>query len=261
MDLTVRTRRDKVAQWRFQALCHPDHGKPNPELACSAPVEIFAFGYPDAVSVDQGFETDGALSHRIAARCRKCEGCLKHRARLWTARAITEVAVAPRTWFGTLTLAPVHAFRFRLLADRLSERQGSPWSLLEAPEQFQKVAAQVGPDLQRFLKRIRKQSGAVLRYLLVLEAHKSGVPHWHILLHECSGTISKRLLEEQWKLGFSHWRLCDPDAAYYACKYLAKSSLARVRASQSYGSPPGLPRSDLALIREVAGAKARSGRD
>lgn len=235
--LKIRTRRDAVARWRFDAVCAQPHAKPNSEFACISPIEVFAFGYPDALTSGLGLEAGGPLAHKFDARCRKCAGCLRHRSRLWTARAVDEVAAAQRTWFGTLTLHPDHAFRFRLLAERRLTRGGSSFSDLEPDVRTQEIAQEVGPDLQRFLKRARKNTGARLRYLLVCEAHKSGVPHWHILLHESEGKASKRSLEECWRLGFSQWRLADEGSAFYVCKYLAKSAMARVRASQRYGRP------------------------
>lgn len=97
----------------------------------------------------------------------------------------------------------------------------------------------IGPEITRYLKRVRKESKSSFRYLLVMEAHKSGLPHYHMLLHEkpFGGEIPKRILKYQWHLGHTDFKLVD-DAqhkAEYMCKYLAKSLLARVRASKGYG--------------------------
>src|SRR3546814_836309 len=81
-------------------------------------------------------------------------------------------------------------------------------------------------------------TGVPLRYLLVVEPHDDGFPHFHILMHEQDSPVRKALLEEQWRSGFSHWRLVkneDPRSVYYACKYLTKSHQTRVRASRRYG--------------------------
>lgn len=98
----------------------------------------------------------------------------------------------------------------------------------------------IGPEITKYLKRVRKQSKCSFRYLLVMEAHKSGLPHYHMFLHETpsGGEVPKRILKYQWHLGFTDFKLVD-DAhrrADYICKYLAKSNLARVRASKGYGS-------------------------
>src|SRR3546814_2282418 len=50
-------------------------------------------------------------------------------------------------------------------------------------------------------------TGVPLRYLLVVEPHDDGFPHFHILMHEQDSPVRKALLEEQWRSGFSHWRL------------------------------------------------------
>lgn len=179
-----------------------------------------------------------STSEWVSVRCRKCGPCLAVRTRLWTARAITELAQADRTWFGTLTLNPFQRLSARARAEAALKGGGERWDHLSPPEQFQATAAQVGPELQRWLKRLRKASGAHLRYLLVCEAHKSGDPHWHVLMHEVAGSATKRDLDKSWRYGFSQWRLCKDRTgreAVYVCKYLAKSALTRVRASRHYG--------------------------
>ena len=90
-------------------------------------------------------------------------------------------------------------------------------------------------EIQRFFKRIRKNSKAKLRYLVVQELHKSGQPHYHALIHEVSGTLTKATLQSAWTWGFSQAKLADPKTAIYVCKYLTKSEGARVRASLGYG--------------------------
>src|SRR3546814_8298459 len=89
--------------------------------------------------------------------------------------------------------------------------------------------------VRSWLKRVRSVTGVPLRYLLVVEPHDDGFPHFHILMHEQDSPVRKALLEEQWRSGFSHWRLVkneDPRSVYYACKYLTKSHQTRVRASR-----------------------------
>lgn len=75
------------------------------------------------------------------------------------------------------------------------------------------------------------------RYYLTAEAHKSGNPHFHIVFHE---NDSLELLHDQlsckWELGFTKFKLVkDKRGAEYAAKYLAKTKMARVRASIGYG--------------------------
>lgn len=176
----------------------------------------------------------------IRVSCRKCEECLKHKRRLWTARAIAETRNALRTWFGTLTVSPERRFQATLLAERKAlRRRCESLDALTATERTKLIAAELNPEVTRWLKRVRKQSGAALRYLLVVEAHADGFPHFHLVLHETSlAQVSKRTLEGQWTYGFSSWRLVpvgEMRQVTYVCKYLTKSAQTRVRASRQYG--------------------------
>lgn len=179
----------------------------------------------------------GEIRHAwVRVPCRKCDECLKHRRRLWTARAMTETRNALRTWFGTLTVSPDRRFHAMMLADRKSCGELDKMTDLE---RTRAVAAQLAPEVTRWLKRVRKESGAKLRYLLVVEPHQDGFPHFHMLLHEVTITpVPKRILEAQWSYGFSSWRLVpngEMRQVSYVCKYLTKSAQTRVRASRHYG--------------------------
>lgn len=205
-----------------------------PRFPCANPVELPSIGLPSMFDPAQR----EPLTLVMKARCRKCDGCLAHRRALWTARAMDELKSAHRTWFGTLTIRPSERVRLRYLAESRYLRAGrEALSSLDDAEQFRIVCRQLGRELTLFLKRVREQCGP-FRYLVVVERHKSGDPHLHILLHEASAALLKAKLEAQWRIGFSHWRLvdgADPRSAYYVCKYLAKDALTRVRASQRYG--------------------------
>lgn len=170
--------------------------------------------------------------------CRKCPACLRSRAARWMHRATHEVGVSPRTWFGTLTLRPDMHIRMEYLAARTQRAKGNKWRDLTSAERFAATHVEIGRELTLWLKRVREQSQATLRYLLVAEAHKSGLPHYHVLIHELYPTqpVRHSVLTDQWKHGFTQFKLVtDKRAATYVCKYLAKSALARVRASQAYG--------------------------
>lgn len=167
--------------------------------------------------------------------CRKCEPCLRYRAWQWAERAKTELRTASRTWFATLTLSPE-----RQTWARMSARHSLHGAVSDITEQnlFKATVDAVSPELQRWLKRVRKVSGARLRYLLVCEAHKSGLPHWHLLIHENAGTVTERMLRLNWTYGHSKFKLVDrtdQKVAWYLCKYVAKSALVKVRASVKYG--------------------------
>lgn len=218
----------------------------NPAGDCLSPIAVEAHGAPDRVMVGLEVEKSTKIFADYTVRCRKCETCLKHRARLWAARARDELAVSGRSWFGTLTISPEHRTRYLYLAMRvIRRRRAEAWNALSEAEQFAAVVNVAGTDVTKWLKRIRKNSGAALRYLLVSEAHEDGFPHFHVLVHEAEGRVTKRQLEGAWLVGYSHWRLVEPGdsgPARYVTKYLTKSALTRVRASQRYGRPDGLVR-------------------
>lgn len=178
----------------------------------------------------------------IEVKCRKCPQCLRARAWEWTQRARLEYVQAQRTWFGTLTLSAHEHNQAVNRARQLLARQGVDLDLLPPEEQFGRHVAAVTREVTLWLKRIRKESGAKLRYILVAEAHKSGYPHFHCLVHEQAGSsVTHRQLSTQWKLGFTNFKLvADPRAASYVCKYLSKSAQSRVRASVRYGKTTSL---------------------
>lgn len=185
--------------------------------------------------------TPGTMCIELHTPCRKCEKCRQARAALWHARATSEIRAAPRTWFGSLTLSPENHFRIATaIAVRCSERVTGDFYAMSPEEQFRRRHAEISKELTKYLKRVRMEAGVPLRFLLVTEAHKSGLPHYHLLVHEASPLqpVRHKVLAGQWKLGFSNWKLADHLAPWYICKYISKSSLARVRASIDYGNPP-----------------------
>lgn len=183
---------------------------------------------------------DGApVILRGDARCRKCDACRRYRQKLWTARAIAEIKAASRTWFGTLTLGPHVQQHFLDVLRLKGHRGGYDFDALPEHEQFSMRANACGAECTKYLKRVRYESGALLRYVWVAEAHASGAPHFHCLVHEYGTAVPKRVLRGQWTLGFTKWKLVEHQgAAGYVCKYLYKSSMARVRASVRYGEGP-----------------------
>ena len=183
------------------------------------------------------------MSVLILTPCHKCGPCLEARQRLWTARATQEIKDSVRTWWGTLTLSPDVAHLALSRARARESSQGIDFDLLPEAEKFGLWHAQIAPEITKYLKRIRHHMGTdAMRYLFVVEAHESGVPHYHALIHECDPAkpVRKRTLDSQWTLGLiKQWRLVnDIYPAGYVCKYLAKDARARLRASQDYGSSP-----------------------
>lgn len=203
--------------------------------------------------VETWIQPVGRVTLTVACRT-SCERCLWRRKMFWAHRAKAEHQAAQRTWFVTLTLGP----RQRGVAERIAMRKamqaGVDWNsaygyvsrdghqdrILTATG-FMFLHRAIGPEVTKWLKRVRKVSGARLRYLLVVEAHEDGFPHYHLLVHEVNGSapVTERQLRGTWRGGrITQAKLVDlddPRAAFYVCKYLSKSALARVRASGRYG--------------------------
>lgn len=93
-----------------------------------------------------------------------------------------------------------------------------------------------GRDVALAMKRLRKSARGHIRFLLVSERHKSGVPHFHMLVHErVPNAVTHRLLKDAWRQGFSDFKLADPVSPGYVAKYISKDATALVRASLHYG--------------------------
>lgn len=198
---------------------------------CERPQRVVTEGRPYS-----HLKQDKVLLVDLMVPCRKCAKCLATRAREWTRRAFVETTTRPRTWFGTFTMDPyIHS----LAMMRVRQRNAN-WAEMTKEQRFAALVREASPELTRYLKRVRKRSGAPLRYLLVAEEHSqqlAGLPHFHILIHEMDADtpVRKSILKGEWKLGFSRWKLADQWSARYVCKYLAKEASTRVRASRDYG--------------------------
>ena len=239
-------------EWRLAGRCERPRyidlfGRPF-QAESAAPVWKDGFAYP-STEVNR-FGPQQPYRVHMWVRCRVCETCLRARAREWRYRAQSEIRAAERTWFGTLTLSPSEHLRSANIARRYCRIAGhGDFDALPMTDQFAMRHKVISRWITLYLKRVRKRSGAKFRYLLVAEAHKSGLPHYHYLLHETHPRqrVSWRQLSEPWPHGHMLAKLAGDDgAAPYLCKYLAKSGRARVRASVRYGtcevqwSPKGL---------------------
>jgi len=192
-------------------------------MGCFKPYEIILGSYPYKgvhPAPPQYFAAANIRWIMLDTPCRKCEQCAKNRALLWKHRDQAEISRAPRTWFATYTINPQSRFIFSL-------RSGS--------RDYHASSGQIVKEVTKMFKRLRKQ-GYAFRYLYVMEAHKDGYPHVHMLIHEVSAQIPKRALGAQWPHGFSSFKLVDdPRAASYVTKYLVKDMRSKIRASQGYG--------------------------
>lgn len=200
------------------------------------PVEIWS-----RWSVRLTEQTSAPITVQLFTRCRRCMWCKNQRAWLWMQRAASECKAAPRTWFVTLTLSPDEQYAASVRARASVTLKGVDFEGLRESEKFEERVKAIGRDLTLWVKRIRKNSGARIRILIVAERHKSGDPHFHALIHETEidRPVRKSILRESWTLGYSAYKLVDdPRSAAYVCKYLAKDASTRIRASFRYGSQP-----------------------
>jgi len=189
----------------------------------------------------------------LTVQCRRCDVCKRKRAMKWKHLAKRETMGSPRTWFGTLTLHPDEQYRLLCRARERQNRQGIDYDKLPEAEQFRLRVTAASPLVTLYLKRVRKESGALLRYLWVSEKHKSGHPHFHALVHEVTpdSVVTHACLSGQWPHGFTKWKLVQTlPAATYLTKYLAKESASRVRASLGYGQPTSVIAPLMILERE-----------
>lgn len=214
-------------------------------------VETWENERPEAWEPEEGFDDwkinwgvrnigrdlpEGPYCIWLTVRCRKCDKCRAFRGRLWRERALAEVNASIRTWFGTITLSPEWQAHFGMRAALEVRRKKVGVTLENLPlnEQLWMRHKFIGAEFTNIFKRMRK-SGLVFRYLMVLEAHKSGLPHYHMLIHEIGNPIVKKRLDCIWPFGFVQWRLAEREHAFYVCKYISKSNASRVRASLRYG--------------------------
>lgn len=214
---------------------------------CRSGYERSIYGVPYSPTVSGHTEVRPGASHplelQLTTRCRKCDKCRTARARMWRERMKQEIAAASRTWFCTWTLnVPAHHHYLNVARHRSDVEMGE-FDARPEDERFRLVVSAIGEEITRYLKRVRKNSGARIRYCLVAERHKSGLPHFHGLIHERSKPVVKQVLKDAWRLGFSFPKLVEnPDrAAWYVAKYLTKDASGRMRASAHYGTIEPVP--------------------
>ena len=219
---------------------------------CQAPVTIelvgrrerFVLKRHEVAPVWHDQTTWESVSVIMETKCRKCETCARAKRQLWFSRAKDEFRVAPRTWFATLTYHPEVVFQRTLAAEINTRRKGLDWDGLEPGTKFKVLTSNagrgnpplMGDDVTLAFKRMRKSASGPLRFFLVAEPHASGVPHFHALIHEVSmHAITHAKLTACWTLGFSKFKLADPECVGYVSAYISKDLTARVRASLGYG--------------------------
>lgn len=188
----------------------------------------------------------GTVHLDIATRCRRCDNCRSKRSWEWRHRMTEELRYAVRSWYGTLTLRPAIQYRVLVEARQYMRKRGVDFDTLSDDEQFRIRARFALKEVTKYIKRFRKaaygpKGKSPFRWICVTERHKSGLPHFHMLVHEMEmRPIPHRILAGTWGLGFEKWRLVKLDenpkvVAGYLCKYLTKDFSTRIRCSEKYG--------------------------
>lgn len=156
--------------------------------------------------------TAGYHDRPLNLPCRMCIGCRLKHSRDWAIRCVHEAALYSQNCFITLTYRP----------DDLPEGGGL-----------------VKDDLQRFLKRLRKNSGRRFRYYACGEyGDKTMRPHYHALLfgfdfpdkkplhHNASGqtVFESPFLEQTWGHGLCSVGAMSFESAAYCARYVMKKN-------------------------------------
>jgi len=200
---------------------------------------------------ERGFRPDGRRENywvELTVPCRKCPECLRVRAAKWRSAAMIEVGRHPATLFGTITQRPDDHYQDLLRVVKRCQEDRVSFADLTPEQVFSERLRLISPKITNYQKRVRKQVHPMrLRFFWVAEAHQSGLPHLHCLVHLWPPTLATgwdayptyAALKGHWPWGdvldFSGVARDDPKQVFYICKYLAKQSLARVRTSLRYG--------------------------
>lgn len=134
----------------------------------------------------------------VRIRCGVCLGCRRTRREAWAGRILAETSLAGSAIFLTLTYAEPNL------------PQG-----LEAS------------DMQRFFKRLRKNSGQSFRYFCIGEyGSRTSRPHWHMMIWNICPAFSVLgkgpVFLKSWRFGWSYVGEVNARTARYVAKYVLK---------------------------------------
>jgi len=194
---------------------------------CDAPVGLELTGRRqdradlrfDVYDPESGGGSDTAV---MLVPCRKCAKCRLVRGLQWRKRMLVETITSPSTWFVTWTLSSYARTKLMELA---LQRYGST-----APDALCSVVREWHQSAMKRLRQRVFEKGR-LRFAAVVEHHKDGYPHIHMLVH---GIFTYRDLRGSWGHGFEDIRRVDDFGATYLTKYVIKEG-GSVWASKHYG--------------------------
>lgn len=155
-------------------------------------------------------KNDGFLDMEVTVPCGRCTSCRLEHSRQWAVRCMHEAQMHEGNSFITLTYAPEHL-----------------------PEDYSVHKK----ELQKFFKRLRKNTGIKLRYFACGEyGDENRRPHYHAIIFGYdfpdkelytktrTGDLLYRspLLEKTWKYGFSLIGGVSFESAAYVARYVMK---------------------------------------
>lgn len=158
--------------------------------------------------------------------CRKCQGCRLDHAHEWANRLLMELPYHESAWFLTLTYDDAHVPTSLSVDDATGELRGRHMTLRL-------------DDLQRFLKRLRKNSKQSIRYYAAGEyGSKTFRPHYHLILYglrlddlhprgsnfEGSQYFTSDLIDKCWPNGFHILGRVTWESAAYVARYTMKKA-------------------------------------
>lgn len=164
--------------------------------------------------------------------CGRCQSCLERKLSLkrWFVRSriTSEICVAPRSWFVTLTLR-------KSMSDQIGYR-----------------------IVQRWLRRMRKAKFGPLRYACVAEhgSRSTRRLHYHVVLHGPT-TLTERRIRSMWRGGISEATLIRSTDAQSVARYSSKAAGytakggGRLRCSLGYGSQALVKLMNSEIVQEV----------
>lgn len=197
---------------------------------------------PDNVRVmyDQQYG-GGTFAVNMQVPCRKCAKCAYMRSRMYEEKIKNDIMSARsegiNSYFVTLTFTVGKRAALWKQSVAMSG-DGHVTKRLRAKP----VVAEVATFVRRLRDRNKRLNDVKLRYISVIEYHKSGDPHVHMVI---SGKLNSKVIRAaRWKGGYLHIRRipkeagAESDMANYVSKYIAKDCDALVTSSKHYGCSP-----------------------
>lgn len=175
-------------------------------MPCFYPIQAFRVDGDSRLSFNPRSRN---IVEQLKVPCGRCIGCRLERSRQWAVRCMHEMTCHSHNCFVTLTYAP---------------------------EYLPDGGTLVLRDFQLFLKRLRKRTGAKIRFFHCGEyGEKLGRPHYHVIffgwlpsdlsVFKKDGShylYNSKLLSECWPYGFAVVAEATFEAAAYVARYVLK---------------------------------------